>query len=792
MHVPLSLLQTYFSVPLRIKDLLSACDRIGIEAEVLIETSASFSSVITAKILQVCPHPNADKLKVATLFDGSQEYQIVCGAPNCREGIVIPLALPGAKLTDSQGNVLTIKKSKIRGVESQGMCCGADELGLPEELVTHGLLELANDTPLGEDVATIFSETILEISLTPNLGHCASLFGLAREISHVTSAALTLPKEFSLQPMPLQEVPSRNDFSVCPLFCYIKISGIPPASPSPAHLQNALRSLKQKSVNALVDVTNYLMFSLGQPLHAYDARSVHVGSLHVQYTESACSLTLLNNETVMLPKQVPVVCDDERILALAGVMGSLESAVSDETTEIILEGAYFPPEALRASQNLVPIHSEASYRFSRGVDYNNVVPAFFAAIHYLKKMFPEAEFSPIYVMGEAQRTQKTLLLRASTVERILGETLTTKTIHAKLSSLGFPIREETAKHLRVEIPSYRHDIQREIDLVEEVFRTQSWHVEARKPMPCYTSIYKLKRHLVDLLANSGLQQFFTCDLLKPELAALCDAEHLITLQGSKHATALRPSLLPGLLESTATNLNRQAGGVYAFELGAVYKKVASQYQETQTLGILLSGQAEAPSWLPSQGPLSFFSIKSWIEKILNHLGISSQAYTLEPSNHAYFHPYQQGLLRLHKHTLGFLGTVHPKLTKKMQIKHPVFFGELSVDLLNQGQKKTSSQYVPYPIYPSSFRDVTLAVPEELPADALRKELLRSPSKWLERVSIISIYQNKASSNQEKHVSLRLVFQDRKRTLSNQEIDEEYERLVSGLTQRLKDKGMILT
>ncbi|WP_201456658.1 phenylalanine--tRNA ligase subunit beta [Chlamydia sp. 17-3921] len=794
MHVPLSLLQTYFSSPLLTKEILEACDRIGIEAEVCSENSCSFSSVITAKILKTSPHPNADKLQVAVLFDGNQEYQVVCGAPNCRTGIVVPLAIPGAKLTDNEGQVFSIKKSKLRGIESQGMCCGADELGLHEyHTQQRGLLELPEETPLGEDVATLFRKVSLELSLTPNLGHCASLFGLAREISYVTSVSLVLPKAISLAPLKVQAVSSKNDSNICPLFCYAKISGIDPLLPSPQELQDILYSLKQKSINTIVDITNYIMFALGQPLHAYDAKQADIHSLRVQALDSTQSFVLLNNETVTLPETSTVICDDHQILALGGVMGGFNSAVTNSTTEIILEAAYFPPKVIRASQRLLPIHSEAAYRFSRGVDYNNVLPSLFAAIHSILKVFPKAQCSEIYTMGETQSSSKTLELRSSTVQRILGEKISKETLKEKLQSLGFSSLTENPNSIVVKIPSYRHDIVEEIDLVEEISRTQSWHLKSQKQTPICTPVYALKRHLVNFLANSGLQQFFTSDLLNPKTADLYEAEqNVITLQGSKHATVLRPSLLPGLLESSATNLHRQAEGIYAFELGSVYEKISSQYKENQKLGIILAGQSETLSWQVTRLQLSFYTLKSWVEKILENLNISSKIYTLKPSNNPNFHPYQQGQICLHKHVLGILGTVHPRITKKVHIKQPIFFGELSIDILCQLQKKSVKHYTPYPIYPSSFRDVTITVPEDLPADSLRQGFLNSQSKWLERVSIISIYQDKASKKQDKNVSLRLVFQNRERTLSNQEIEEEYDRLVARITQQLQNKGIINT
>ncbi|AAP04899.1 phenylalanine--tRNA ligase subunit beta [Chlamydia caviae] len=792
MRVSLSSLQRFFSSPLPIKQIIEACDHIGIETEVETLLTCSFSSIITAKVLKTVPHPNADKLVVATLFDGQQEYQIVCGAPNCRPGIIIPLALPGAKLHDHEGNAYTIKKSKLRGVESQGMCCGADELGFAHLQTTErGLFEFPENTPLGESACALLADTFIECSLTPNLGHCASLLGLAREITYVTNVDLVLPPEFVCTPLEtITKETSGQDQHLCPIFCCVKISGVS-AQASPQELQNALGGLKQKSINSIVDITNYIMLSLGQPLHVYDANAVDIDSLHAQKAQKDEPLKLLNNEEVLVPQGTAIICDKDHTVGLAGVMGSLDSSFNDATTEIILEAAYFLPSAIRASQTHVPIHSEAAYRFTRGIDPNNVLPALYAAIHYIQKLFPNAKVSPIQVLGSTPQAS-TLSFRTELVGKILGMPLHASQVRDQLHSLGFNISSEENSILSVNIPSYRHDIQEEIDLVEEVCRTQPWKVENKKAPAIYSPMYSLKRRVVDFLANSGLQQFFTCDLLDTETAALNREEaDCISLQGSKQATVLRDSLLPGLLKSTATNLNRQAPYVHAFEVGTTYTKKSSKYQETQSLGIILSGQAEEISWISHERPLSFYSIKGWIERLFQYLHVSSQAYAIQPYEHANFHPYQQAEIHLHKHVLGRFGTLHPQLCKKAQIKHSVFFAELSLDSLLHTQKKALHLYKPYPIYPSSFRDITLTVHESVPADSLRKKLLSFHSKWLESVSIISIYQNKNPTTQNKNVSLRLVFQDKERTLSNQEIEEEHERLLAMLNAQINDtKGTI--
>lgn len=787
MHVSLSLLQQFFSTPLSLECILEACDRIGIEAQCELPTQTT--GVVTAKVLTAVPHPNADSLKVATLFDGSQEHQIVCGAANCREGIIVPVALPGAKLYPSEGPAITIKKSKLRGVESFGMCCGADEIGFPHlQQSNRNLFEFPPNTPLGINAILLLADPILELSLTPNLSHCASLLGLAREIAFVVPHVQhILPPQLSLQELPHEHIPAdpAHDLDNCPLFCSVTISNLDTQF-SPEYIQQALQQCKQKPINLCVDITNYIMLMLGQPLHAYDASHVDVATLCAHTLTAPEELTLLNNQQISLPQGSLIIKDQSSLLGVAGVMGGASSSVQTSTTTIVLESAYFQPQKIRAAQTHLNIYSEASYRFTRGIDPQMTLPALYAAIHCLLRICPSARVSPIRVIGKPLNHQPPLHLHTKTVERILGLSLQPEEISQKLTSLGF----QTTPHkhsVEVFVPTYRHDIHEEMDLVEEIFRIQQ--VTIPKPTKRLTTppAYILKRSLASFLASAGLQQFFTCDLLDPKTAELdLFASPSLHLQGSQHTLALRHSLLPGLLASVATNMHRQAPGVHAFEIGATYQQTERRYKETESLAIILTGQASPSSWIPEPLP-SFFSIKGWVETLLRYLSIHN--YTSRQGSSPHFHPLQQLDIYIGKFCLGSLGTLHPRLCKHAHLRTPVFFAEFSIPMLLQFQKKKTPVYQPYSIYPSSFRDTTLTIDTKIPADLLRQKLLSFESKWLERVSIISVYQDKEGILSTKNISLRLVYQDHEKTLSNQEIDKEHERLISLLNGEInKLKG----
>lgn len=782
MYISLSLLQTFLSSPLSIQQILEACDRIGIEAEYQLPSYSPL--VVTAKIISTSPHPSADRLKVATLFDGSSQHQIVCGADNCREGIIVPLALPGAKLTSADGSVVTIKKSKLRGIESHGMCCGADEIGFPHlQQSERGLFEFPTDTKLGENAILLLADPLIEYSLTPNLSHCASLLGLSREIAFVSpDTELSIPSTFSFQPLTQQkEKFDAHDIHSAPFFCSVVISGVN-AIESPAYIQETLLRCKQKPINLLVDITNYIMLTLGQPLHAYDASSMDPYSLHAYTLPQEQNLILLNDQTVRIPSGALVIRDNNTILGLAGIMGCKQSAIHSNTQNIVLESAYFHPNNVRFTQNQTRMHTEASYRFTRGIDPQMTLPALYAAIHCLQQICPEAKVSPIRILGDIPALQASISLKTQTLSRILGVQMSSEEVCQKLSSLGFQA-ETNNNAISVTPPSYRHDIVEEMDLVEEIFRIQPVSPKIHKPKHVvFPPVYALKRQLTTFLTASGIQQFFTCDLLDPTNAKLdLSQEPAIYLQGSQHTLTLRRSLLPGLLASVATNLHRQQNKIQAFEIGATYKLVNDSYKETEHLAMILAGQ-ENTSWIHSE-PVSFYTLKGRVEALLKHIRINN--YTIQRNLSPNFHPKQQAEVFVGKQLLGFFGMVHPHLCKKAQIRAPIFFAEFSIPLLLQFQKKKIAAYQPYPIYPSSFRDITLTVDSTIPADLLRQKLSKFGSKWLERVFIISVYQNKDHVLPTKNISLRLIYQDYGKTLSNQEIDQEHERLVTLLNQELE-------
>ncbi|WP_213318709.1 phenylalanine--tRNA ligase subunit beta [Chlamydiifrater volucris] len=794
MLIPLQALQRYFSSPISLKEILRACDAIGIEVTISENREKSFSDVVAVKILDVQPHPNAEKLRVAMIYDGENTIQVVCGAPNCREGIVTAFARVGAVLVSPEGEPYKIKKSKIRGVESFGMCCSTAELGITDDS-SDGILELPNSTLLGEDLSTILGDVCLELSLTPNLGHCASLLGVAREMAFASGKKLAIPQEWNFSPFPTLLCPSfeRVDEEACPLFAYAEITGVT-NMPSPKGLQETLIKLGQKPINAIVDITNYVMLGLGQPLHAYDQRFVDADSLSVSRLDTTHNVTTLQNEEISLPESTLVVRDNEKILAVAGVIGCKSSSVQESTDSIVLEAAYFSPKAVGATIASTGLQTEASYRFSRGIDPKNVLPSLYAAIHLILDIFPQAKVRHVYVLENAPYEARFVHLRASQANRLLGINLDQKECSSKLESLGFQVVKKEEDKLVIEVPSYRHDISNEADLVEELFRSIGFEaiapsqktITSSRVRGAYPPSYSLARQLVQSLTGFGLLEFYTEDLLDPSFTHLCpEAISNVHLSGSKSTLLLRPSLFPGLLSCAARAFNRRHPFFRGFEIGKIYNKIDERYQEREVLGLVLGGEASPNSWIPSSKELSFFSMKGLVEKLLADLGINGLL-DVEPSDSPLFHPFQQGVLKLRKNELGILGTVHPKHLRNLSISQPVFFAEIVLDKLLKLSPKEPALYKPVLPFPSSFRDITLTVPDRILASTLVKKLLSLNSKWLESVTVVSIYRDsKDIDSNVRNISLRLTFRGNTKTLSNQEVDEEYNLLVTSLYQQLE-------
>ncbi len=796
MKVPLSLLKKYLNFTCTVSELAEVLTRAGIEVDEIKEIGSGFSGVVVAQVLEVAKHPSADRLCVAQVTDGKEQFQVVCGASNCRAGLKTALAKIGAKLRDEKGKVDTIKKGKLRDVESFGMLCAADELGLG---TGEGIMELASDLELGKDLAEIYSDTILEVSLTPNLGHCMSLWGIARELS----AHLGIPLQ------PFSAIPSEEgapidkairvdliDKRQCQRYGCRLVTGIE-VGPSPGWLQEHLAACGLRSVNNVVDVGNWVMLALGQPLHLFDYDQIEGKRLVVTSVTSYSEMQTLDEVVRPIPREALLICDAVKPLAFAGVMGGKSSAVSEKTTNVLIEAAHFLPRSIRKTSKLLQLKTDSSLRFEKGVDPQLVPIALDYAAELLEKVAKgtSAEGRLDHKIHEFEG--KKLECRTKKVNEILGTTLSTSEIAECLRKLGIEIVKEEIHQILVIVPSFRSDITGEIDLVEEVARVYGYN-NLPKATPryhpstlCNASLYEMEKRCRECLLAEGLQELMTCDLISPAQSEVCveqgmDRSTLISVlqPQSLDQSILRTTLLPGFLQLVKYNSDQGNKNVCGFEVGRIHFKQQDQYIEPSVAGIVFTGKRTPHHWERKPCDTDFFDLKGIVENLCSSFKLIGL--TFEVSHLHSFHPGRQAKIK-HKETIiGSLGEVHPKYLVRLGIDQRVFFAEINLNemiplLPKHWQVKMWSPF------PGSQRDWTVTLAESMPVEKLFQAIRSIPSSLLEKVELLDLYKSEQIGQDKKNATLRFSYRDQEKTLSLEAVEQEHARVIAATL----NKGPVL-
>jgi phenylalanyl-tRNA synthetase beta chain len=769
MQFPLSWLAEYIETDLSIEALADVLTCAGLEVEGVASAPLTFSGVIAAHIESVAPHPDADSLRIATVSKGSETTTVVCGAPNCAAGMTVPFAPIGARIDGKK-----MKKGKFRGVVSHGMLCGADELGL----ATHsdGLMEL--DLPVGTDLATHFGDTIIDLSLTPNLGHCASLVGIARELSALTDTPYTAPTSPPLPSKTGTITISREDETACPCYAYCLIEGVA-QTPSPEWMTKRLTACGIRPISLIVDITNYVMLELGQPMHAFDFDSLPHKELRIAPAPSPTQLETLDGATRTVPEGTLLIWDRHLPIAIAGVMGGAQTEVTTESKTILLEAAHFAPPSVRAASKGTAVRTESSSRFEKGVDPTLPERALARCAYLIaelaggKAIAADRSASPI--------KEKRLSLRTQRVSDLLGISLTTSEIETLLRRLEMKPRVE-GETLLIDIPHHRLDIRAEIDLIEEVGRLYGYNQIPRKAPRVTTSpladapLFSFERLIRRRCLAAGLAEFLTCDLIHPDRAQTY-IEHPLTQEALIHVlkpssidqSTLRPSLLPGLLESVAHNLAHKEPNIAAFEIGAIHYKQGEAFSERLSLGIVVTGSRSPHFWGGEEAPFDFYDLKGLIESAL------PVDFTFTPSSLETLHPGIQAALMAGERHVGTLGHVHPTLLQGEGIDTPLFFAHIDLlDLLDVWPQ--DAQMRPLPIYPGSERDWTLSLATELPVGRLIEAIKGVPSKLLKSVEVRDIYRGKEVGETAHNVTVRLTYRDDKETVKHERVEKEHARI----------------
>jgi phenylalanyl-tRNA synthetase beta chain len=783
MQLPFSWLKSLFSEDLNSQIIADTLTKAGIEVDLVEPYSPPFSGVIVAKVLEVSPHPDAQKLQVAKVFDGHSHYQVVCGAPNCRKDLIVAFAKPGAVLGEE--NPFEIKEKPVRGVDSQGMLCSADELGLGKE-VQAGIIELDDSYKLGSDFKSVLNDEIFHISITPNLGHVLSVLGMAREIKAFLNIPYHLPKinplEKNLSPFSVTVHSSE-----CLAYHGYHLTHLKQTS-TPFYMQQRLRLAGFAPKNLVVDVLNYVMFELGQPMHAFDFTKLKKEELSIHNLESSHTFTALNGKNYSLPPNTLVISSQDQIAAVAGVMGSLDTSCEEKSLSVVLESAYFSSTSIRRSIKALDLRSEAASRFEKGIDSENCLLALNRATDLICK-YSGAKLSSCFSFSKTI-AQKTIHLNINKTNRLLGTTLAQTEMAEILKRLEMSVSFPSAHELDVKVPSYRNDITIQEDLIEEIGRIYGLdhlkgHLSYQATVILDNPLFTFEKALKKALFSQGLQEILTCDLLSLSLAQdfKLDKSPFITPIQVLHPRSLdqctlRLSLLSSFIPVIAKNFANKETDLQLFEVGKTHAKNQEVLCESLQAGFILTGHINPYYFDPKPRECDFFDLKGMVENFLSDVGIESVDF--KTSHEPAFHPYQQLSIYHKDELIGKCGQVHPKLLASYNIDQKVFYAEFSASLLLKHQK-TIYPVALAPTQPYIERDWTAMLQEMQSYEELIRVVKEHLPMHCEKVSLLDIYHQ----NEMKNITLRLRYRHPDKTLESSYIDQIHKKFTSDVAKKLE-------
>ncbi|EFQ62332.1 MULTISPECIES: phenylalanine--tRNA ligase subunit beta [Pseudomonas] len=758
----------------------------GLEVDSVTPAAGVFSGVVVGEVLSTEQHPDADKLRVCQVSNGAETFQVVCGAPNVRPGLKIPFAMIGAELPGD----FKIKKAKLRGVESNGMLCSQAELQVGEG--NDGLMELPGDAPVGQDIRVYLEleDASIEVDLTPNRGDCLSLAGLAREVGALYNAPVTRPVVASV-PAVHDEVRSIEVLApnACPRYLGRVIRNVDLSKPTPLWMVERLRRADVRSIDAAVDITNYVMLELGQPLHAFDLAEIN-GGIRVRMAEEGEKLVLLDGQEVALRADTLVIADHSRALAIAGVMGGEHSGVSATTRDVFLESAFFDQIAIAGKARSYGLHTDASHRYERGVDWKLAREAMERATGLLLEI-TGGEAGPITETVNEQYLPSVapITLRAKSVEQMLGLVIEPAEIEQLLSALGLAISVGGEGQWHVEVPSHRFDISLEVDLIEELARLYGYNrLPVRYPQARLAPQPKAeaRAHLPELrrlLVARGYQEAVTYSFIDPKQFELFNpgVEPLLLANPiSNDMAAMRSSLWPGLVKALSHNLNRQQDRVRMFESGLRFVGQLDGLKQEPMLAGVVCGSRLPEGWAQGRDAVDFFDVKADVEAVLGFAG-ALDAFTFVPGSHPALHPGQTARIEREGRLVGFVGAIHPELSKTLGLDRPVFVFELVLAEVASGKMPKFSELSRFP---EVRRDLALIADREVAATAVLDVIRENAGEWLTDLRLFDVYQGKGIDPHRKSLAVGLTWQHPSRTLNDDEVNTTTQNILTSLEQRL--------
>nr|WP_320166623.1 phenylalanine--tRNA ligase subunit beta [uncultured Methylophaga sp.] len=757
----------------------------GLEVDAVEAVAGEFSGVVVGQVTSVTPHPDADKLRLTKVNVGGEALlDIVCGASNVREGLKIPVAVIGAVLP---GN-FKIKQAKLRGVPSFGMLCSSKELGLTES--ADGLMELADDAPVGEDfrVYLDLDDKAIDIDLTPNRSDCLSVAGVAREVGVLTSedinAAASEPVSATSSKILDVKVEAT---AACPRYLGRIIENINPAAETPVWMQEKLRRSGLRSLGPVVDVTNYVMLELGQPMHAFDLGKIEQ-SINVRLSQQGEKLTLLDGQTIDTQADTLLICDAEKPIALAGVMGGQDSSVSSLTTSLFLESAFFAPEAIAGKARSYGLHTDSSHRFERGVDPELASKAMNRATSLLLEIVG-GEAGPVVEECSEKDLPKTatIHLRSDRIKRVLGLELDGKTVAEQLTRLGLAV-DVVEDGWQVSVPSFRFDLSIEVDLIEELGRLYGYDkLPNTRPQGTVlttniTETLTPVERLQNLMVDRGYHEAVTYSFVEPKIQQLLaqDDSAPIKLANpiSSDLSVMRTSLWPGLVQAMVYNANRQHDRIRLFEVGRVFKGTLNDIAQPRQIGGLIYGSHYAEQWSQKPRVVDFFDIKADVEALL---ALGGGQVRFEKESHPALHPGQSARVYKNDEAIGWLGAIHPKLNKSLDIDGKVYVFELS---LNDVVDSVVPEFETLSKFPALRRDLALLVDDAVNAGQIEDCLSEIDSDILKSFQLFDVYSGEGVELGKKSLAVAFILQHKERTLTDDEVDSLLKTVTETLSQKL--------
>ena len=803
------------------KELADQLTMAGLEVDGFEPVAAEFDGVVVGEILEVNVHPDADRLAVCRVSSGSAEQQVVCGAPNARSGIKVPFAQVGAALPD-----MKIRKAKIRGMESQGMLCSEKELGLGDN--HEGLMELPLEAPVGDNLRGYLglNDSVIDLDMTPNRGDCLSIIGLAREVGLLNNLDVAEVAKRAIKPVIEDVFPVELAAAdACPRFVGRVVRNIDQGAVTPLWMQEKLRRSGIRSISPVVDVTNYVMLELGQPLHAYDLDKLK-GRIIVRQSKAGEKLRLLNGNEVETLESTLLITDDSGPIGLAGVMGGLGTAVTLDTKHLFLESAFFTPGAVAGRARSYGMSTDAAYRFERGVDWRLQSRALERATELLVEI-AGGQPGPVSEETDASHLpgHKTIELRASRLEQLLGVAIEDGKVDEILARLAFPSRKSADRKMarifsaltgrqkgkqkegpkwKVSAPSHRFDIAGEADLIEEISRVHGYNnLPSRVPRASLQMVPESEaeiplRRFRDQLVSRGYHEAITYSFVDSDLQRSLDpTREPIELANplSAEMSVMRTTLWTGLLKALIYNVNRQQHRVRLFETGLCFLRSSERQPlnlediiQVRKLAGIACGPRQVENWSNDSEAIDFYDIKGDLEAVLQMTG-QSDTFEVFSSDYPGLHPGKSAAIGKNGEIIGYMGLLDPVLQQKYEIRYPVYLFELEIDQIS-GRKLIES--VAFSRFPEVRWDIAVIVGQEVTAAALRQCIESAAGDTLQDLKLFDVYQGEGIEAGQKSIALGLTFQHASRTLADDDVKNAVDGVVAALAEtfgaRLRGEG----